>query len=268
MAAPQYFCPKSIKCVVARVCRQNACGVALDPLTPNSRIQFDGFMELTLKPDIEKGIDISEKNANDAICVRYHGQDRLKGFEVNLKLCGVPLPVMEMLLDAPLLAHTPANNFVGGVLRNSLTSAEPNGKQIDFWSFNANRDQCLVAGVPGQVYVQWALVYTHAWEVASDFKFSNSALDVELKGYAEYNPNWIPSWPSSSFPSYFPGGGDPNGNPTYPAPTVLPPGQAADPWTLADQAAIRAGGPLAWIGVSTLPAGSNNCGYQGVDAGS
>jgi hypothetical protein len=149
-----------------------------------------------------------------------------------------------------------------------LTATEPNPKQIDFWSYNSNRAECLVDGVPGQVYIQWALVYTHTWELASDLKFDNNAISVEVTGYAEYNPNWIPSWPSAAFPSYFPGGGDPAGNPTYPAPTVLPPGQVADVWSLANATAIQAGGPLAWIGVSALPAGTADCSYQGVDAGS
>jgi len=268
MAAPSYFCPKSIKACTARVCRQNGCQVALDPLVPNSRLQFDGFMEISLKPDIEKGVDVTQKNANDAVCVRYRGQDRLKGFNVSMKLCGVPMPALEMLLNATLLTTGAANNFTGLVLRNSLTADEPNGVQLDFWSYNSNRAQCLVNGVPGQVYVQWALLYTHSWELASDLKFDNNQITVELGGYAEYNPNWVPSWPGPTFPSYYPGGGDPNGNPTYPAPCVLPPGQAADPWSLANQTAIRAGGPLAFIGVSTLPAGTNNCAYQGVDIGS
>jgi len=267
MSAPQYFCPKSVKAVAVTICRQNVCGVALDPLTPNSRLTFDAFMEFDLKPDIEKGMDITQKNAADEISVRYRGQDRLKGFNITAQLCGVPMPAMEMLLGATLLSGTPSNNYNGLVLPNDLTKPEANGVQIDLWSFNANRNQCLVDGQPGLSYLQWAFPYTHSWEISGDLKFTNDAITVEVTGYLEYNPNWIPTWPGPTFPSYYPGGGNPSGNPTYPGPTVLPPGQVADPWTLADQAAIQAGGPVAFIGTASLPTISD-CAYAGVDSGS
>src|SRR6478735_8744867 len=98
-----FCCPKSIKALAMRITRQDECDRAVDPLTPNSRIASTGFMEINLSPDMEAGEDITTKNGNGEICIREKDQDRLKGFEVELKLCGVPVPVLEMLIDATVL---------------------------------------------------------------------------------------------------------------------------------------------------------------------
>ena len=67
--------------------------------------------------------------------------------------------------------------------------------------------------------------------------------------------------PGAEFPSWVPGFGDPVGHPTGPAPAVLPFGISADPWSLADQSAIQAGGPVAWRCVDSLPEGIDDCAY-------
>lgn len=259
-----YFCPKSIKACAMRITRQNSCGVALDPLTPNSRIQTAGFMEVKLSPDIEGGEDITMKNGCGDICIRDKDCDRLKGFDVEMKLCGVPLPVLEMLLDVTLLEGTTPGEFKGAVLRESKGAPCEDPKSIELWSKNSNRAQCLVAGEVTNVYLQWLLPFTRNWEISGDLTFSTGALEVTVKGYAENNPNWFPSWPGTTFPAWFPGGGDPDGAPVAPAPTLIPGGISRDTWTLEDQAAIQEGGPLAWQGVAALPTPLEDCEYVGI----
>lgn len=266
-----FFCPKSIKACAMRVTRQDDCGQSLDPLTPNSRVQTAGFMELTLSPDIEDGEDITVKNACGDICIRDKDCDRLKGFDATLMLCGIPLPVLEMILDATLLedaSDETGMTFKGAVLRESKAAACAGPKGLEFWSKNANRAQCVVDGVVQNVYLQWLLPFTRNWEISGDLTFNQGALEVSLSGYCENNPNWVPSWPDSTFPSWVPGNGDPDGTPTGPAGPVLPPeivaGSGADTWTLDDQTAIQAGGPLAWQGVPTLPSPLDDCNYVGI----
>ena len=253
-------CPSSIKACAIRLTRQNECDVALDPLTPNSRIISSGFMELNLSPDIESGNDITTKNACGDICIRDKDCSRLKGFDVELKLCGIPLPLIEMLTGATLLSDG-AGGFNGAVMRESKAAACENSKMLEVWSKNAAKGTCDIDGTPSNLYIHWVLPRTIDWEISGGFNFTMNALEVVVKGYAENNPLWFPSYPSTDFPSWYPGDGDPTGVPTGAPPPVLPPGVVADSWTLADQAAIQAGGPLAWRCVGALPTPIANCEY-------
>lgn len=260
-----YSCPQSIQGIMCRITRLNDCGVPLDPLTPNSRIQFAAFTSLALSPDLQTGANIVEVNAAGQICIRDLDCDRLLGFNATLMLCGVPLPALEMLLDTILLHSETPGDFKGAVLRNSKDGPCPNPKMFELWSKNANRAQCGVGGTGSAVYVQWLLPWTQNWEIDGDMTFNyTDALVIQLKGYVQNNPNWFPSWPDTTFPSYVPGGGDPDGVPTGPAPTILPNDISPDPWTLEDQTAIQEGGPLAWETVGTLPSPIDDCNYVGV----
>lgn len=253
-------CPKSTKACAIRVTRQNECDVALDPLTPNSRLQTSGFMELNLSPDIESGEDITTKNACGDICIRDKDCDRLKGFEVELKLCGIPLGLIEMLTGATLLSDG-AGGFNGAVMREAKSASCENSKALELWSKNSDKGVCDVDGTPSNLWIQWVLPRTINWEISGGLNFTIGALEVTLSGYAENNPLWYPSFPRSTFPSYTPGGGDPTGVPTGVAGPVLPAGIDADAWTLTDQAAIQGGGPLAWRCVSELPSPLDACDY-------
>lgn len=249
-----YWCPKSVKGYVMRITRENECGVALDPLTPNARIQTDGFMKATFKPDIEGGVDITTKLASGAICIREKDCDRLKGFNVELMLCGVPLPALEMLVDLTMLASADdPTDFIGGVLRDSLESDCTGPKMVEIWSKNNDLASCGIGGTGSRRYMRWMLPFTDNWEITGDLVIAEQQVDVVLTGYAQKNPNWFPSFPSADFPSWVPGGGDPDGVPTGPAPAILPDGITADPWTLDHQDAIQTGGPLAWIADADLP---------------
>lgn len=250
-------CPKSIKACAMRVTRQDECNIALDPLTANSRVLTAGFMELNLSPDVEAGEDITMKNACGEICIRDKDCDRLKGFEVELKLCGIPLPIIEMLIDATLLEDG-EGNIVGASMRNSLNDPCTNSKMLELWSKNAQAI-CTPggAGADQPLWIQWVLPLTRNWEISGGLNFTTGALEVAISGYAENNPNWFPSFPGPTFPAY-----DVAGHPIDPAPCILPDGIAADPWSLTDQTAIQQGGPLAWRCVDALPTPVDDCAYM------
>lgn len=247
-------CPKSVKACALRVTREDECGIAVDPLTANSRVLTSGFMELNLSPDVEAGEDITMKNACGEICTRYKDCDRLKGFDVELKLCGVPLPVIEMLIDATLLEDG-SGNVVGAAMRNALTDPCQPPKMIELWSKNVGA-VCSPAGdTADNLWIQWVLPLTRNWEISGDLNFTTGALEVTISGYAENNPNWFPSLPGATFPSYV------DGYPTGSAPCILPDGLTADTWSLTDQTAIQQGGPIAWRCVGELPTPVSECAY-------
>jgi hypothetical protein len=245
-------CPSSVKACAMRLTRLNDCSIALDPLTPNSRIATNGFMEINLSPDVEAGEDITVKNACGDICVRDKDCDRLKGYDVEIKLCGVPLPVIEMLLGYTLLADV-NGNFSGFASRESKASPCVEPTMVEFWSKNANKGACTVDGTASDLFLHWVLPTTNNWEISGGLNFTMGNLEITITGYAENNPLFFPSFPGPTFPSWTPGGGDPAGVPTGSPPPVLPPDVEADPWTLTDQAAIQDGGPIHMKAVAALP---------------
>jgi hypothetical protein len=171
----------------------------------------------------------------------------------------MPLAVIEMLANATLLDDG-AGNFTGAVLRESKASPCTDPIMLEMWSKNADLAACNVAGTAENLYVQWVLPQSDNWEFSGGFEFTDSDLQLELSGYAENNPLWFPSFPDATFPSWdppYPMAGTPTGAP----PPLLPPGVTADPWSLTDQAAIQAGGPLAWKCVDALPTPIDDCGY-------
>lgn len=253
-------CPKSIKACALRITRLNATGVPLDPLTPNSRIQTAGFMSLSLSPDVEAGDSLEVANECGDICITDRGCDRLKGFTLELKVCGVPLTVLEMLTDATLLADD-LGNFTGAAIRESKSKFCSEPVMLELWTRNADRGTCDISGTPTNLWVHWILVKTIKWTITGSLEFASGPTEFTLSGYAENNPNFYPSYPRSEFASYVPGGGDPASYPTGAPPPVLPDGISPDPWTLADQAAIQAAGSLAWKCVDVLPSPLNDCDY-------
>lgn len=259
-------CPKSIKACALRITRLGASDAPLDPLTPNSRIQTAGFMELQLTPDLLQGDVLEIANQCGDICITDRGCDRLKGFNLQLRLCGVPLTVLEMLVGATLLDDG-SGNFVGGALRETKSVYCSDNKMLELWTKNADRGACDVDGNPTDLYIHWLLPRTLKWEISGPLTFNSGVMEITLSGYAENNPNFYPSFPGDAFPAYSPGGGDPDGLPTNTsASPVLPVGVEADPWSVSDQAAIQGSGPLAWRCVAALPSPIDDCDYVPSDA--
>jgi hypothetical protein len=253
-------CPKSVRACALRITLLNGSDIPLDPLACNSRIQTAGFVELNLSPDVEDGAVLETRNPGSGdLCIVDRDCSRLKGFEVELKLCGVPLVVIEMLIGATLLSDTDGR-VVGAGLRNDRSSVCSAAKMIEVWSKNA-APSCHPSGTPKHLWIHWVLPRTINWRLSSELSFANHSLEFALSGYAEANPWWYPSYPSAMFPSYVPGGGDPTGWPIGPPGPVLPTGIDPDPWTIGDQLAIRSGGPLAWRCVDALPAPLDECSY-------
>lgn len=252
-------CPSSVQGFALRLTQEDVCGIPVSSNTAMSRIQTTGFIELTLSPDIEDGLDITTKKANGEICIRRKDQDRLKGFDIELALCGVPVPVMEMLLGASLLFNA-AGDVKGLVFPESKQQALPDPIGVEIWSLNNSAD-CGNAASAGDAYIDWVLPRTSNWQVTGSLNFNNGELEIRLSGYAENNNGWFPSFPDTSATGDFDfqsAGLDPYGS--YPLPTT-PLGVTEDEWTAADVLAIRAGGPLVESCVGALPAPLDDCGY-------
>jgi len=257
-------CPKSIKACSLRITRLNASDIPLDPLVCNSRIQTAGFMELGLTPDIEGGTVTETRSPGGDLCIVDRECSRLKGFNLELKMCGVPLPVLEMLIGVNLMVEN--GDVLGAAFRNDRAGVCTNAVMLELWSKNADKGTCDIDGTPANLWIQWVLGRTFDWSLTSNLTFNSGVTEFALSGYAQMNPWWFPSLPGAGFPSYVPGGGDPAGLPTGPPDPVLPDGITPDPWTLDDMGTVRLSGPLGWKCVDALPSPIDDCGYLTCEA--
>ena len=224
-------CPKSIKGLAIRVTRTDICGVPESIFDADTRITTTGFVSLGLTPNIESGEEITVKNADGSLCVTDKDPDQLKWFDLELLLCGVPLPLLEMLLGVTLL--TDGADSVGGVLPSRAAQIDQLPRQMEVWSRNKDAAACAPGATPVP-YVQWLLPLTRNWNVSGNLSFSITQLEFTLSGQAEETQGYQPSH-----------GGE---------------------WDAGQVAAIQNGGPLAWKCVGELPT-TSDCAYYGIGSG-
>lgn len=266
---PQYDCLSPVLGCALRLTRLNQCGVPLDPLAVNSRIQTRRFVMVESNPQNESSKEISLQNACTEYDTFFMTTTRTKFYDVKLTLSRVELPVLEMLLDASLL-ESPTNpgEFIGWATANGLTQPTPNPKMLEVQGNNANQAECGLGGTGSHAYIRHLWARTANWAISDKLSIDNKdPFTITLTGQAFNNPNWFPSFPSEDFPSWVPGAGDVDGTPTGPAPAVIPGNIAPDPWSLDHQTTIQAGGPYHSIADGALfDVQSWDCNY--VDSGS
>ena len=225
-------CPKSIKGLAIRVTRTDVCGVPEAETVAQSRIATNGFVSLSLSPNIETGESITVKNADGSFCIVDDEADLLRLFDLEMLLCGVPLPLLEMLLGVSVL--TDGADTVGGVLPSKENQANNLPRQLEVWSRNKDAAACAPGATPVP-YVQWLLPLTRNWNLGGSLDFTVSNLEVTLTGKGEESPGFTPS--------------------------------VATEWSAGQILAIQNGGPLAWKCVGTLPS-VDDCGYVPAASGS
>ena len=254
-----YCCPKSVRACAIRITRLNTSGVPLDPLGAETRLLTSGFMELSLSPDYLNGESLVTRSMGGEVVIVDNDFDVLLGFNLRLKMCGVPEAALAMLIGAESLPIS------GMALPDLKRFACRDPLMIEMWSKNVAADACLPGGLPGTgTWVHWLLPRTTLWKLDSDLAYTSGALEFSLSGYGTQNPGWFPSNPDpalGAFPSYVPGDGDLAGWPTGPAPVVPNSFMSLDAWTPGDVDAIRDSGPLVWKCVDALPFPLDDCGY-------
>jgi hypothetical protein len=245
-------CPKSVKACAVRLTRLQDSGLPYGPLTPDRTVQGSGFAELTLSPDYEAGEKVDVRSPGGELAVIHRDFDALRGFDVSLRLCGLPLMLDAIGLNP--LGEPGTTARPGFALSDSLAEPLCEPFMLELWSRNATPpegvDDCAR-------WIHWVLPYTSHWTLSSDLSFTAGALEVEISGYARQNEWWWPAFPGPTFPAY----NYTSGLPEDPAPGWLPSGVTADEWTLDDLNTIRASGPLAWRCVSALPEPLDDCDY-------
>jgi hypothetical protein len=218
-------CPKSVNALAIRVTRTDACGIPVAENVANGRILTAGFITLTLAPNIEAGNEITVKKANGEICVTDKQPDQLKWLDATIELCGVPFPLIEMMLGASALMDGP--DIVGGVLPSRTAQTTNLPVQIELWSRNKEAESC--AGGGAGAYVQWVMPLGKNWQVSGDIAFGADATSLSIVGQIESTAGYQPS--------------------------------VAAEFDAAQITAIQGGGPLAWKCVNALPSPIDDCDY-------
>jgi hypothetical protein len=238
-----------------RLTRLNECGVPLDPLAVNSRIQSQQFVMVEGDPQNEKSNEIMLQDACSRIRTLFYTPTRLKSMNVQLQLTNVSLPILEMLLGVSLQADADdPTAFIGYALANQLTSSALNPVMLEVQGQNANRDECGLGGTGSAALAWHVFPWTYNWAINDKLTINNKdAFTVTLQGIALNNPNWFPSFPGADFPSWVPGGGSTSSAnvPSGPAPAVIPANIPADPFTLDDQEDFQSAGPYFFRTAST-----------------
>lgn len=221
------YCPKSIKGLALRTTRHDDCGTALGEEVANARAVVAAFASVKFTPDIQAGVEIAVPNAGGDICIHDIDRPRVKGWNVELKMCGFVMPVLEMLVGvAALRGRAGTSGDIHGGVVPSMNGGSQDQAGIEVWSKNADPAQCAGGAA---LYMQNAITNTKNWHISGDFTYDNAnPVDVTLMGYAQDNPNWQPSVEAE--------------------------------WNASDVPIIQAGGPVAWQAVPDVPA-TFDCAY-------
>lgn len=147
------FCPKPIKGVALRLTRNDVCDVPLAANVANSRIQTSGFVRLAMTPDYDEGDEITLRNANGDLCLHESPDPVLRGMTLELQLCGVPYPVLEMLAGYDALVNANAD-IIGLAAPIALRNTNRNSATLEVWQRNAGS----ICTTPGTDEVQTVTV--------------------------------------------------------------------------------------------------------------
>lgn len=226
-------CPTPIQGLALRLTRADECGAAVAPSVENSRIQTTAYVSLSFSPSIATGSEISVTRANGLLCVAHKSPDELKWLDFTMLVCGLPFPLLEMALSmSPLLDGL---DIIGGVLPSRASSADADPKILEVWSLNKSSDACA-PGSTTAPFVQHLFPLVSNFQIGGSLDFSADAgSQLTITGIVEASPGFDPPYDGE--------------------------------WSVADVAAIQAGGPYAYKCVDVLPE-TSDCAYVAVGSGS
>ncbi|WJZ48518.1 major tail protein [Actinomycetia phage DSL-LC01] len=179
----------SIQGVSIRVTRLDASGTLLN--NPGDSYTTSGFMRLSFTPEYEEGDEITEKNANGAVCVTYKSPDTLKRITMEVALCE-PDPELTQMMSGGLLLRKNLGTFVAPN-NKSIGWASPAvgddpsgyGVSIECWS-HAIKEGKKAATLP---YFHWVFPYCKLRQ-SGDRVIENGMLATTFEGYGLGNTSF------------------------------------------------------------------------------
>ena len=135
----------------------------------------EGFIKASFSSEFEAGDEVTEKNAQGAVCISWKAADSLKRINFSLSVCSPDPETAQMLTGGDLLWDE--DDSVAGYASLAVGDAPSQANAIEVWSV-AN-----MGGKPasGQAYWRWLFPYVQV-RFDGDREFSNGALVNDFSG--------------------------------------------------------------------------------------
>lgn len=177
-------CAQSFQVCGLRVNRLNTAGV---PITGANNAYFGKApIEVTLKPNYQKGVELTMENGCGTLCGYYKQPDLLKDYEIKFDLCDLDNELIEILTGNATVVT--GSNTIGGQFKRQSACASPaqNGVSLEFWT---KRWAACSAGSDGILYWHWAFPKVILWPGEQMMK--NEFMKIPIEGFMLENANWV-----------------------------------------------------------------------------
>jgi hypothetical protein len=167
-----------------RVTKVDGCG---RPVTGScSVVTSKGFVTVKLSPEIEKGNEITQKNAAGEVCVSAKLCDTIKWWSVEIEFCSVDPDLMGITAPNWPKELDYAGNPAGVRITKQLSC--DTGFALEVWSDVEGGDACADPNVPGQ----WGyfLIPWLTGSVPGDVEIGADAIDFTITATTKDNPGW------------------------------------------------------------------------------
>lgn len=173
--------PASILAEVMRVAKLDATGAT--PAGATSMYVTDAIVRFTWQPDIEGGLDLTQRKGNGDLCVMTRTADVAKRYTCTLEICA-PDPELEQLLTGGVvLTETGATVGYGAPLLGQ--DPVPNGVSLEIWSKAIEGDV-----TPATNPLFWWAFPKVKLEKKGTRELSPTILANVFEGYMYENPSW------------------------------------------------------------------------------
>lgn len=183
-------CPSIVRGCQVRFTALDECGVPVPESEPFSRISSDAYVSLNFSPDVEEGEEIEIKNLKGEICVYEKACDILKGYDVDIELCGTPLHLITMLTGSTGLVDPANPDTVTGMWIPDQVDQEACNRSfaMEVWARSAKQGSCSDANPCPYIVMLWPRVYD--FQFSNDISFSDGEnFSWSLSARAESNDN-------------------------------------------------------------------------------
>lgn len=188
----------SISGVMIRVSSLAADGTLVKG--PSAAYQTTGFIQLTMTPEYEAGVEYTQKNASGQVAVTYRQQDTLKRVTLALGL-NTPDPELINLISGGVLLSS-GGQSVGWAAEQTGVAENTNGVALEIWT------NAIVNGRPAATnpYWRWLIPLAHL-HLSGNRALQEGITMTDFVGYGTSNSNFLtgpaaPTWPFQSDRAY------------------------------------------------------------------
>lgn len=166
----------------------------LDPGTANQAVS-DALISIGTTPQVEAGIEITQRNGCGDICVEAVGDDEIKRYDLAMSLCQLDFDLINLCVGGTLLTK---GGITVGYAERKIGDAHQH-VCVEAWSKAYQRSaQSTIASGSGLLWYRH--VWPHVTWTPAAHTIDASALIVPMTGKATENPN-MGAGPAGDWPA-------------------------------------------------------------------